>query len=136
LSLNTRFPREKARQGFDNVGFIGEENGAEIQEAVVIPDRERFYVLDPFGNYFEFIEMRTSAGWLEKSGSPGTGKPIPGTSREFAGTCERWLKSQLGVGVPAGVGEPAGPPPSAAQPPLPLQEFLPLQPLSLVLQPP
>jgi hypothetical protein len=26
LSLNTRFPREKARQGFDNVGFIGIEN--------------------------------------------------------------------------------------------------------------
>jgi hypothetical protein len=23
LSLNPRFPREKARQGFDNVGFIG-----------------------------------------------------------------------------------------------------------------
>ena len=23
-------------------------------------DRERFYVLDPFGNYFEFIEMKNS----------------------------------------------------------------------------
>jgi hypothetical protein len=35
-----------------------EENGAEIREAVVIPDRKRFYVLDLFGNYFEFIEMK------------------------------------------------------------------------------
>ena len=34
------------------------ERGAEIREAVVIPDRERFYVLDPFGNYFEFLEMK------------------------------------------------------------------------------
>ena len=33
------------------------ENGVEIREAVPIPDRKRFYVLDPFGNYFEFIEM-------------------------------------------------------------------------------
>ena len=39
-------------------GTYLEENGAEIREAVVIPDRERFYVLDPFGNYFEFIEMK------------------------------------------------------------------------------
>jgi catechol 2,3-dioxygenase-like lactoylglutathione lyase family enzyme len=37
-----------------------EEKGAEVREAVVIPDRERFYVLDPFGNYFEFIEMKNS----------------------------------------------------------------------------
>jgi catechol 2,3-dioxygenase-like lactoylglutathione lyase family enzyme len=36
------------------------QRGAEIREAVVIPDRERFYVLDPFGNYFELIEMKTS----------------------------------------------------------------------------
>lgn len=35
-----------------------QKRGAEIREAVVIPDRLRFYVLDPFGNYFEFIEMR------------------------------------------------------------------------------
>jgi catechol 2,3-dioxygenase-like lactoylglutathione lyase family enzyme len=34
-----------------------ESLGAEIREAVVIPDRDRFYVLDPFGNYFEIIEM-------------------------------------------------------------------------------
>jgi catechol 2,3-dioxygenase-like lactoylglutathione lyase family enzyme len=33
--------------------------GAEIREAVVIPDRERFYVLDPFGNYFELLEMKS-----------------------------------------------------------------------------
>jgi len=37
-----------------------EEKGAEIREAVPIPDRDRFYVLDPFGNYFEFIEMKNS----------------------------------------------------------------------------
>jgi hypothetical protein len=36
-----------------------EEQGAEIREAVVIPDRVRLYVLDPFGNYFEFIEMKS-----------------------------------------------------------------------------
>jgi catechol 2,3-dioxygenase-like lactoylglutathione lyase family enzyme len=39
--------------------YLGEK-GVEIREAVVIPDRERFYVLDPFGNYFEFIEMKNS----------------------------------------------------------------------------
>src|SRR5271166_1031657 len=37
-----------------------EEKGVEIREAVLIPGRERFYVLDPFGNYFEFIEMKNS----------------------------------------------------------------------------
>ena len=31
--------------------------GAEIKEAVVIPDRERFYVVDPFDNYIEIIEF-------------------------------------------------------------------------------
>jgi catechol 2,3-dioxygenase-like lactoylglutathione lyase family enzyme len=36
------------------------ENGVEIREAVSIPDRKRFYVLDPFGNYFELIEMKNS----------------------------------------------------------------------------
>jgi catechol 2,3-dioxygenase-like lactoylglutathione lyase family enzyme len=35
-----------------------ESRKAEIREAVLIPDRERFYVLDPFGNYFELIEMK------------------------------------------------------------------------------
>lgn len=39
-----------------------EQKGAEIREAVVIPDRDRFYVLDPFGNYFEFIEMKNLSG--------------------------------------------------------------------------
>jgi hypothetical protein len=36
-----------------------ESKNAKIREAVVIPDRERFHVLDPFGNYFELIEMKT-----------------------------------------------------------------------------
>jgi len=35
-----------------------EEKGATIREAVVIPDRDRFYLLDPFGNYFELLEMK------------------------------------------------------------------------------
>ena len=34
-----------------------ETQGATIREAVTMPDRERFYLLDPFGNYFELIEM-------------------------------------------------------------------------------
>ena len=34
-----------------------ETHGATIREAVTMPDRERFYLLDPFGNYFELIEM-------------------------------------------------------------------------------
>lgn len=33
--------------------------GADIREAVVIPDRDRFYVVDPFGNYIEIIEMHS-----------------------------------------------------------------------------
>ena len=32
-------------------------HGATIREAVLMPDRDRFYLLDPFGNYFELIEM-------------------------------------------------------------------------------
>jgi catechol 2,3-dioxygenase-like lactoylglutathione lyase family enzyme len=32
-----------------------EQQGAEILEAVSMPDRERFYLLDPFGNYFEIM---------------------------------------------------------------------------------
>jgi catechol 2,3-dioxygenase-like lactoylglutathione lyase family enzyme len=35
-----------------------ESKGATIREAVAMPDRDRFYVLDPFGNYFEFIEFK------------------------------------------------------------------------------
>ncbi len=34
-----------------------EGRGATTREAVAMPDRERFYLLDPFGNYFEIIEM-------------------------------------------------------------------------------
>jgi catechol 2,3-dioxygenase-like lactoylglutathione lyase family enzyme len=34
-----------------------ESKGATIREAVPMPDRERFYLLDPFGNYFELIEL-------------------------------------------------------------------------------
>jgi catechol 2,3-dioxygenase-like lactoylglutathione lyase family enzyme len=35
-----------------------ESKGAAIREAVVMPDRDRFYLLDPFGNYFELLEMK------------------------------------------------------------------------------
>ncbi len=35
-----------------------ESQGATIREAVPMPDRDRFYLLDPFGNYFELLEMR------------------------------------------------------------------------------
>jgi catechol 2,3-dioxygenase-like lactoylglutathione lyase family enzyme len=31
--------------------------GADTRDAVPIPDRHRFYLVDPFGNYFELIEM-------------------------------------------------------------------------------
>ena len=34
-----------------------EDKGAIIREAVRMEDRERFYLLDPFGNYFELLEM-------------------------------------------------------------------------------
>ena len=34
--------------------------GAGILEAVPMPDRERFYLLDPFGNYIELIELKNS----------------------------------------------------------------------------
>ena len=36
-----------------------ESQGATIREAVQMADRERFYLLDPFGNYFELIEMHS-----------------------------------------------------------------------------
>jgi hypothetical protein len=36
-----------------------QSRGTEIPEAVVISDRVRFYVLDLFGNYFEFIKMKS-----------------------------------------------------------------------------
>ncbi len=35
-----------------------ESRGAAIREAVPMPDRIRFYLLDPFGTYFEFIEFK------------------------------------------------------------------------------
>ena len=35
-----------------------ESKQATIREAVVMPDRDRFYLLDPFGNYFELLEMK------------------------------------------------------------------------------
>ncbi len=35
-----------------------ETKGATLREAVVMPDRDRFYLLDPFGNYFELLEMK------------------------------------------------------------------------------
>jgi len=38
-------------------GYL-ESKGATIREAVRMPDRDRFYLLDPFGNYFEFIEFK------------------------------------------------------------------------------
>jgi catechol 2,3-dioxygenase-like lactoylglutathione lyase family enzyme len=36
-----------------------ESKQAVIREAVPIPDRDRFYLLDPFGNYFELLEMKS-----------------------------------------------------------------------------
>ncbi len=36
-----------------------ESKGAEIREAVILPDRDRFYVLDPFGNYIEILELHS-----------------------------------------------------------------------------
>lgn len=41
-----------------NVREYLEARGAVIREAVRMPDRDRFYLLDPFGNYFEFIEFK------------------------------------------------------------------------------
>lgn len=35
-----------------------ESKGVTIREAVAMPDRVRFYLLDPFGNSFEFIEFQ------------------------------------------------------------------------------
>ena len=40
-----------------NVRRYLEGKGATIREAVQMEDRERFYLLDPFGNYFELLEM-------------------------------------------------------------------------------
>lgn len=38
-----------------------ESKGATIREAVPMPDRDRFYLLDPFGNYFELLEMKPAS---------------------------------------------------------------------------
>jgi catechol 2,3-dioxygenase-like lactoylglutathione lyase family enzyme len=35
-----------------------ESKRATLREAVAMPDRDRFYLLDPFGNYFELLEMK------------------------------------------------------------------------------
>jgi catechol 2,3-dioxygenase-like lactoylglutathione lyase family enzyme len=35
-----------------------EARHATIREAVAMPDRDRFYLLDPFGNYFELLELK------------------------------------------------------------------------------
>ena len=37
-----------------------EKNKIEIREAVTVPDRDRFYVIDPFGNCIELIEFHKS----------------------------------------------------------------------------
>ncbi len=34
-----------------------EKKGADIREAVLMSDRDRFYIVDPFGNYIEIIEL-------------------------------------------------------------------------------
>ncbi len=44
--------------GLPQVRHYLESKGATIREAVPMPDRDRFYVLDPFGNYFEFLELK------------------------------------------------------------------------------
>ena len=44
-------------EDIDNVRLGFEQHKAPIIEAVTIPDRSRFYVLDPFGNFFEIIEF-------------------------------------------------------------------------------
>jgi catechol 2,3-dioxygenase-like lactoylglutathione lyase family enzyme len=38
-----------------------DKRGTEIREAVPMPDRERFYLIDPFGNYFEVMELKREA---------------------------------------------------------------------------
>lgn len=47
-------------KNIDRVRASLAQQGAKILEAVAMPDRERFYLLDPFGNYFEFIEINNS----------------------------------------------------------------------------
>lgn len=44
--------------GIEKVRHYLESKGATIREAVPMPDRIRFNLLDPFGNYFEFMEFK------------------------------------------------------------------------------
>jgi len=48
-------------KGIHTVRTYLEQHGSEIREAVGMRDRERFYLLDPFGNYFEVLEMKMEA---------------------------------------------------------------------------
>jgi catechol 2,3-dioxygenase-like lactoylglutathione lyase family enzyme len=48
-------------EGLSSLRLYFQSQGAEIREAVVMPDRDRFYLLDPFGNYFELMEMKSAA---------------------------------------------------------------------------
>jgi catechol 2,3-dioxygenase-like lactoylglutathione lyase family enzyme len=50
-----------------------DQRGTEIREAVPMPDRERFYLIDPFGNYFEVMELKREA-----PGQVGQTRPEPG----------------------------------------------------------
>jgi hypothetical protein len=73
LSLNPRFPREKARQGFDNVGFIGREN-----ETTLIENRPRTSALDQINenSHFSFglaLDVRKNDRFVEPDiTGPGT----------------------------------------------------------------
>lgn len=58
-------PAENRHPGLEvkNVAAVRKElqkKGAETRDAVPIPGRDRFYVVDPFGNYFEFLEFKRS----------------------------------------------------------------------------
>jgi len=44
--------------GIEKIRRELESKHATIREAVPLADRTRFYVLDPFGNYFELIEFK------------------------------------------------------------------------------
>jgi catechol 2,3-dioxygenase-like lactoylglutathione lyase family enzyme len=52
-----------------------DQRGTEIREAVPMPDRERFYLIDPFGNYFEVMELKREA--------PGASRAKLGLNRGF-----------------------------------------------------
>lgn len=56
-------PAENRHVAFEIIGLAKvreylESKEATIREAVPMPDRNRFYVLDPFGNYLEFMEFK------------------------------------------------------------------------------